>query len=259
MSRLRDLQSAMCEMALDRRLPATLADRLRDDRPIPATERLRIHRNNTLLGLINPLAGSFPVVAKLVGEEFFERMALDFIRAHPPTRPELLAYGQELPGFIATYAAAAAVPYLSDMARLELAYNVAYNAVDREPLVPAVLQRFSPAQLETLRLAPHPSLRFVASDFPLLAIWQAHQADGDLDRPIDLAQGGDMLLVYRPRAETLIRSVSAGCFAFVMALAAGQSLDGAYHSALSGEPRFSLTNELASLLAAEIFVEAIPS
>ena len=250
---LRDLQAAMADASLDR--PAAI-DFLRDDRPIKLADRLRVHRNNTLHGLTDPLAATFPVVKALVGEDFFERLTHDFIRALPPKRADLLLYGQDLPGFIAGYQAAASVPYLADMARLELALAVAENAADREPLQAAELQSFAPEQLENLKLTTHPSLRFVASDFPVLDIWRAHQTEET--PPVDLAKGGDMLLVHRPRLECLIRQVSSGCFAFVMALAAGQTLTGAFSSALAVDADFSLPNELAGLLAAEIFVEAVP-
>jgi hypothetical protein len=263
MSRLRELQSRIAAMSLGRLAPEELADRVRDDRPIPAAQRLGIYRNNTLLGLVDPLRATFPVVAQLVGEDFFLRLAGDFVRAHPPARPELLAYGQDFPAFVAGYEAAATVPYLADVARLELAWNFAYNAPDREPLPPQALAAFAPEQLETLLLTPHPSLRFVASRWPVMAIWQAHQAeDGQVDDQIgriDLEAGGDMLLVYRPRQDTLIRKVGAGAFAFVMALAARQSLAAAYSSALAGDPDFNVAGELSALLAADLFAEAIPS
>src|SRR5579859_1495097 len=259
MPRLRDLQSRIGAMALGGTDPEALAALVRDDRPVPAAQRLAIYRNNTRAGLVDPLASTFPVVKQLVGEEFFARLAGDFILAHPPTRPELLTYGQDFPAFIARYRAAASVPYLADMARLEMAWNFAYNAADRPPLPAAALSGFAPDQLEELRLVPHPSLRFVASTFPLMAIWQAHQSEDGPDGPIDLQDGADMLLVYRPRAEVLIRKVGAGAFDFVMALATGQSLAAAYNSALAGDPDFNISDELASLLAAELFVEAIAS
>ena len=259
MSRLRELQSRIAAMSLGRLDPEALAGEVLDDRPIPAAQRLRIYRNNTQLGLVDPLASTFPVVSQLVGEDFFLRMAGDFVRAHPPQRPELLAYGQEFPGFIGEYEAAASVPYLADVARLELAWNFAYNAPDHEPLAAQALTAFAPEELETLRLVPHPTLRFVASNWPVMAIWQAHQSEDGPDQAIGLEAGGDMLLVYRPRQETLIRKVGAGAFAFVMALSARQTLSAAFTSALAGEPDFNVSAELSALLAAEIFAEAIPS
>ena len=259
MSRLRDLQSRMAALSLGRLEPEALIGDVLDDRPIPAAQRLRIYRNNTLLGLTDPLRATFPVVAQLVGEEFFLRMAGDFVRAHPPRRPELLAYGQEFPTFITAYRAASSLPYLADVARLELAWNFAYNAAEREPLAPQALTAFPPQALETLCLTPHPSLRFVASNWPVMAIWRAHQAQGGPDGSVDLEAGGDMLLVYRPRHDTFIRKVGAGAFAFVMALAARQSLAAAVTSALSGDPDFNVAGELSALLAADLFAEAIPS
>ena len=259
MSRLRELQSRIAAMSLGWLEPDELAGDVLDDRPIPVAQRLRIYRNNTQLGLLDPLRAAFPVTAQLVGEDFFERMAADFVRAHPPVKPELLAYGQDLPAFIAACQAAAPVPYLADIARLELAWNFAYNAPDAAPLPPQALAAFAPEQLETLRLAPHPSLRFVASAWPVMAIWQAHQSENGPDGSIDLAAGGDMLLVYRPRQDTLIRKVSAGAFAFVMALTARQTLAAAVSSALTGDPDFNVGGELSALFSADLFAEAIPS
>jgi len=259
MPRLRELQRRFAAMALDDAAPDILVPLVRDDRPVPAAQRLDVYRNNTMLGLVDPLASTFPVVRQLVGEPFFEAMAQDFIRAFPPAVPELLAYGQEFPGFVADYPRAASVPYLADMARLELALNFAYNAADREPMPPQALAAFPPERLESLCLRPHPSLRFVATSWPVMAIWQAHQAEGGPDGAIDIDAGGDMMLVYRPRTETLIRKVGAGSFDFVMALAAGQPLAAAFSSALSGDPDFNIGVELASLLAAELFIEAVPS
>ena len=263
MSRLRELQSRIAAMSLGRLDPEAVAGDVRDDHAIPAAQRLKIYRNNTLLGLVDPLAASFPVVAQLVGEEFFLRMAGDFVRAHPPLRPELLAYGQEFPGFVGDYQAAATVPYLADVARLELAWNFAYNAPDHAPLPPQALAAFALEELETLKLVPHPSLRFVVSNWPVMAIWQAHQSEDGLgglaSGGIDLDAGGDMLLVYRPRQDTLIRKVGAGAFAFVMALAARQTLAAAFTSALAGDPDFNVSAEFSALLAADLFIEAIPS
>jgi hypothetical protein len=102
-------------------------------------------------------------------------------------------------------------------------------------------------------------LRFVASNWPVMTIWQAHQAAGGPDGPIDLDAGGDMLLVYRPRQDTLIRKVSPGAFAYVMALAARQTLAAAVTSALSVDPDFNVAGELSALFAADLFAEALPS
>ena len=63
------------------------------------------------------------MVRLLVGEEFFRAMAQIHVRAHRPRSPLMFEYGDELPDFIAGFPPAADVPYLADVARLEIAWS----------------------------------------------------------------------------------------------------------------------------------------
>src|ERR1700745_2879213 len=85
------------------------------------TRRLAVHRNNMIVGLVNVLKGRFPVVEKIVGDEFFDAMAGAFVLECPPRSPVLASYGDELPEFIAGSAPAHDLAYLADVARLEAA------------------------------------------------------------------------------------------------------------------------------------------
>jgi hypothetical protein len=101
------------------------------------------------------------VIAKLLGEEFFRAMAGVFLRAHPPGDPRLQLWGGKFPGFLARFDPVAHLPYLPDMARLELGLRQSYHAADATPLpiagrdpaeVLALKPRLAPATL-ILRLA----------------------------------------------------------------------------------------------------------
>src|SRR4029453_14611961 len=80
------------------------------------SRRFGVYRNNVYAGLIDVLAGRFPVVARLVGEEFFRAMARDYVEREPPSSAVLLRYGAGFADFIAGFPQAATVPYLADMA-----------------------------------------------------------------------------------------------------------------------------------------------
>ncbi len=81
--------------------------------------RLAVHRNNLVVGLVDVPASGFPVLQVQVGGVFFRAMAAPFVRQHPPSSPVPAWCSGALPGFIADFSPAAAVPCLADVARLE--------------------------------------------------------------------------------------------------------------------------------------------
>jgi hypothetical protein len=123
-------------------------------------------------------------------------------------------------------------------------------------LAPESLRSVAPDDLGRLTLALHPSLRFVASNHPILDIWRANQDEAAPDQTIDLGSGAQHLIVYRPEAQVFIRPLGMGAFSFLMGLGIGQCLETAWETAFARDPDFDITGELSALLAANIFIEA---
>src|SRR5258707_7834403 len=117
---------------------------LNADQPIPCgitahnaaipARRFAVYRNNVVVGLGKALKSRFPVVEKIVGEEFFAAMARVFVKEQPPRSPLLATYGDVFPAFIAAFEPARELPYLSDVARLGAARTRAYHAADAMPV-----------------------------------------------------------------------------------------------------------------------------
>jgi hypothetical protein len=171
---------------------------------LTAQQRLAIYRNNTQLGLTEALRDGYPVVNKLVGTEFFNHLSWNYIRRHPPKAGCLLSFGNQFADFIAAFEPAAGVPYLPDMARLEWCWHEAFHEADAKPLAMSTLAKVAPAAYGKLGFTLHPSARFLASDYPLLKIWQSNQEDCVGDGRIDLDEGGCHLLIYRPQWDVAI-------------------------------------------------------
>jgi hypothetical protein len=210
--------------------------------------RFAVYRNNVAVSLVEALADTFPVTRELVGPPFFEAMARCFVSAKPPRSPVLTAYGDSFPDFIAGFAPAHALPYLPDLARLELARVRAYHAPDAEPLGTAALAGHlaNPDRLPGTRVALHPSAAVLVSAHAIVALWAAHQGDGriedvDLDRP-------ECALVLRQGDDVLVLSVPRGAAAFVAALGAGTPLGEAAEVAACAEPELDLIATLAVLI-----------
>lgn len=143
--------------------------------------RFNVYRNNYLITLRNALRSTFPVVERLVGEEFFAALACAFAECHPPRSPIMARYGATFPEFLNQFAALADFPYLADVARLEYARVQAYHAADAIGFDLASEASATAALDQRARL--HPSVCIVASAYPVHSIWHAQAGEQDLAQP----------------------------------------------------------------------------
>jgi len=247
---LADLQREFAGAVLDieAAVPAPLA---RKDGATPS-RRFGVYRNNVYASLIEVLAGRFPVVARLVGEDFFRALACVYIEGEPPRSAVLIRYGLGFPDFVASFAPAASVPYLADVAALEWAWHKAYHAPDTAPLPLAEL-RGAVDQAEGAVLTLHPSLSVVSSSYPIVSIFELNAQDGEVP-PMRLEAGGEDALVVRPRLDVEVRRLPEGGAPFILALKSGKGIGEACATALCEASGFDLEVNLARLIGSGAIV-----
>jgi hypothetical protein len=229
---------------------AALTSFVHDD-GIAAERRIAIYRNNTMASLTEALAATYPVVRRLVDERFFAYLANTFVVAEPPRHGRLADYGAGLPRFLDTFEPVQRLPYLPDVARLEWAMNEAMFEADATPLDPSALTGLDPAGIDGLRLIAHPSVRLVASRWPIDLIWEANQTGAD--GAVDLGRGAARIVVQRPRLAVVYRSLGPGSFVLLRALVTGHPLGEAAGIAAQAEPSFDLQSALLDHLVAGSF------
>ena len=205
------------------------------------TGRFAVYRNNVVHSLGAVLADTFPVVRQLVGDEFFAAMARLYLIDHPPTSPLMHRYGASLPAWIADFEPATALPYLSDMARLEWARLCAFHAADAEPIEVQALVGLmqAPERLASATLALHPTLATVRSPHPIVSLWSAHQQD-DAARDAQLSalrlDRAEAALVFRDAADdAVVLELPDADAQLTATIAAGTSLATAQHSHPQGD------------------------
>lgn len=233
---------------------------LRRDAPVPdgvtswtgpaPRARFGVYRNNVASALIEALGVRYPVVRRLVGEDFFRAMTRDYVMDNLPKSRVLIGYGADYPDFIAGFEPAAELAYLADVARLESAHWEAYHAADAAPADPAALAMLAPDDLAVIRTEFHPAAQIVASRFPVVSIWQTNTHDETV-RPVNLAAGEDAL-VTRPGLAVEVRRLPRGAAIFLGALQAGRSLADAAGRAAQAEPEFDLPANLAGMIEAGV-------
>ena len=212
------------------------------------TRRFAVYRNNVIVSLIDALADAFPVAQELVGEEFFRAMAGVFVRQAPPTSVRLVEYGDGLPAFIEQFEPAATVPYLADVARLEMLRVRAFHAADANPLTPEQIAHAlaDPERLPLLHVSCHPSLNVLSSRYAVVSLWAAHQGIGDL-ASVNPALP-EIALVIRVGLEVQVIALPPGGDVLITGFVAGLPLGEAAGLAIAAHPDFDLTAHLALLL-----------
>ena len=220
--------------------------------PDEVERRFAIYRNNVAHSLTEALAARFPVVQRLVGETFFRALARLFNEEHPPASPVLLSWGGAFPEFLEGFPPVAGLPYLPDVARLELARGGAYHAADAEPLPPEGLAQAAQDPAGS-RLELHPSVQLIASRFPVVSIWRTNQL-GETPAPLKADQA-ETALVLRDRAfEVPVQAIGPGDAAFVQGLRDGATLLACAAAAARVEPGHDPGPLLARLAQAGAFI-----
>jgi len=247
MNSLRELQHrAYRAIALDERVAFGVGSGGR------ANARLEVYRNNARVTFEKTLAATYPVVQRLVGEPCFRGLARELAREFPSRSGDLGRFGAELAALLEVYYRDTAFEYLADVARLEWAYADAETAADASPLDLRALREIDANDYSRLRFVLHPSSRFISSRYPVLSIWEAHQAD-DV-RPVALSRGAEHVLLLRVTAEVRVHGLDTGTFAFARSLADGEALEDAHETGLAATAEFDLNTALARLAALNLFV-----
>ncbi|HEY0847612.1 MAG TPA: DUF692 family protein [Noviherbaspirillum sp.] len=218
-----------------------------------AGQRLALYRGNLTGTWEKVLASAYPVLKALVGEEFFAALARAYGKAHPSRDGDLNRFGEQLAVFLERFAPVADYPYFPDMARLEWALHQAHYAGNACAIDGASFADMSAEQLDAARLTFHPACSLIASDWAVIAVWRAHQADGG-DFPCDLAQQ-QYGLVVRPGWKADVLMLDAATHAALATLLRGEPLGAALDAALALDEAFDFGAQLHAWLRHGVFID----
>lgn len=213
----------------------------------PSARRFSVYRNNVAVSLIDALAANFPVVAALIGAPAFATLARGYMASHLPETPLLMDYGDRFPGFIAGFEPLAHLDFLTDVARLERAWSIAYNAADLKLTNIDALGALAPEALGTVRIILHPAVGLVRSAHPIASIWFAHQGCDPGAALGQLPRTREDAIVTRPGADVQIRRLPGGAAVFIGQLIAGHPLGEAAQTAADASETFDAATAIGGL------------
>lgn len=208
-----------------------------------------VYRNNVRAAYLRALADTFPVVERLVGEEFFRFLAHEYFHARPPRSPLAARYGDLLPEFLERFEPAAHLPYLADVARLEIAWLAAYHAAEADSLSSTAILAALAENPDDARFTVHPSMRLIASSFPVHAIWLHNRRRNPA--PLELGAAGERVLLIRPTEAVETVTLSHGLYAALNAIGAGAALGEALDRAVDAEPAADLSDIIRAIAGSD--------
>lgn len=221
---------------------------------------LGVHRNTVYKALIDALRANYPTVERLVGAEWFNASANEFLAENLPSETSLVSFGADYPDFLAGLPAAAELEYLPGVARLDRYWTEAHIAADAGVLSPRALADASSRDLFDLQLSPHPSLRLGWFETPAPTIWRQNRPPAPPPEPVDLDWVAEGALIARPRGEVVMLPLDAAGFAFIEKCVSGVTLGLAATAALEINPAADLKASIAQFIAVGAFMPiAVPS
>lgn len=212
-------------------------------------KRLQIYRNNVFSGLTEALRAIYPVLDRLVGSVFFNHAAYQYVRRTPSTSGNLHDFGEDFADFLAVFPGAKELAYLPDVARLEWGYHRVFHAADASVFDAGRLSQVPVDKYGAIKFKLHPACHFLASQYPILRIWQVNQEDYQGDQRVDLDEGGVNVLLFRRELDIAVRALSAGEFAFLSAIGDDLKFENVCEAALAAEPNFDITGYLEQQVA----------
>ena len=243
---LGQFQTAFAQALLSPQTPADASIQA-----LAAQPAFAVYRNTVMKASIDALQANFPVVARLVGPDWFRAVAALYVAHDAPSDARLLHYGSGFADFLRGFEPAADLPYLPGVAQLDTFWRESHAAGDALCADAAWIADHSPEQMATLVLKLHPAARWAWFDEqPIYSIWHSNREQTELP---DLPWHGEGALLTRPGDSVTWHGIpQAGCV-LLDACADGVPIAQAAEHALAAEPQVDMAALFALLLRAGAF------
>ena len=224
----------------------TMQDRVRATGVASPARRVAVYADGYRLRLLEVLGKDFPGLRALAGEARCEDLCRGYIKDFPSTSFNARWYGAELAAYLKTADISAHEPALAEMAALEWALTLAFDAPDVAPLTLAEVGAVPPADWARMIFTFHPSLQLLSVSSNV----------ADIRRAVDRAEplptltfGDDVKVVIWRRDFQVYHRPLATVEAVALELARdGATFDSICESLCSSHPVAEVAQRAAELL-----------
>ena len=166
----------------------------------------------------------------------------------------MLTFMEGFSDFIGNLEQTKTLPYLQDVTLYDWLFNAAFFADDDKGLQPDSLSQVPPDQFENLSFSFRSSVYLIESAYPLTVIREFCDPDAEnKDENLDIDQGGEKLLLYRPDMKIVVLLLEDDEFFMLQFLKQQETIGAALEKTLSQYPEFNFQKFLEKVIHLEIF------
>lgn len=216
--------------------------------PTREEQGLAIYQNNLLMTAARAISITYPVLTKMLGAEAMVVIAKRLLAIGLPRTGDWATWGDALADVLRESELVTTLPLLPDMADLEwrvhLAGRVQLRSVQQESLT-----RLRDDALDKLSVYLQPGISVLASEYPLAALWQAHEpwtpaavpSEDALQTIMANAEARTFMLIYQRKHRPQVRVIDAATFHWFRDILQGRSVA----ELLAEHQAFDIANWLA--------------
>lgn len=167
---------------------------------------LAIYHHAYRARLLEVMQGDFPAVWHWLGDEEFAGLVAAYVQRYPSAHFSLRWLGQRFAGFIGEHLVAEQSAPLAELACLEWAFTLAFDASPGQPLSLHDMAQLAPEDWPVLQVEWVPAVQQVLCRFNSLEIWRGVKAQATFpgSQPLSLAQ---VCLIWRDQQVCRFRSL----------------------------------------------------
>jgi hypothetical protein len=219
---------------------------------LPA-QNMRIYQQQVIVYLVNALRKTYPLVLRMVGDDFFQLAAIAYSKQYPSRSGDLNEYGEYFSDFLAEYQPVKDLIYLAEVAQFEWICHTLLSAGVHAPMTFSVWKNFQPEQYEQLHFSLHPACKVMKFYYPILHIIEL--CETEVPDSIELGNEGNYLLMMRRESDLNLVTLTVAEFTFLSLLQDNKSLATALSAALDVDSSFDLDAQLERWVEEQVMVE----
>lgn len=213
-----------------------------DANGISTERRLWVYRNQVHLNWLEALEANYPGSVALLGRSCFRSLAARYARDHGSVSGDLRLYGEQFPALLALAPEVRNFPYVSDVARLELALRQVSEAFEHPTIGPEVLASIPLSSWPSIKLDLVTALATMLSEYPVSHLLAGARGD---KQALQIAREqlrdttGAALIIYRQGTQVVTDLVEPDLWVWIESVRLGKTLDASRMAATAVQPEGS--------------------